>query len=140
MVPSLGAAPGSAPRFPIETLRHVYVTPFGGFSPDIQPGEVGVRAEALQRNTELQPWRDVVTIGKVEGTARIPFILKELFRVVPIDASMRDAWQRSLQGEAVLPPELPGEAPESARLDLAMGDDVLLNAVLARRVGFRAGG
>jgi hypothetical protein len=51
---------------------------------------------------------------------------------------MRDAWRKSLEGEAVLPHELPGQASESARLDLARGDELLINGVLARRFGGRA--
>lgn len=130
-------APAS-PEYPVQTLRHVYLTPFGGFSPDLGEGELGVRDEALEQNTELKA-DDLVTIGKVEGPARIPFILKQLFRVVPVDAAMRDAWRKSLRGEAVLPHEQPGEVSESVRLDLARGDDLLINGVLARRVGLRAG-
>ena len=129
----------AATPYPVETLRHIYVTPFGGFSPDLQPGEIGIHAEALEANTDLQPWRDVVTISKAGGGARIPFILKTLFRVVPIDQAMRDAWAKTQQGEAVLPHEQPGERPDSARLDLARGDELLLNGVLARRLGFSPG-
>jgi hypothetical protein len=128
-----------APEFPVETLRHIYVTPFGGFSPDLEPGEVGIHAEALARNTDLEPWRDVVTISKPHSVARIPFVLKSLFRVVPIDAGMRDAWRKTPQGEAVLPHERPGEASESVRLDLARGDELVINGVLARRLGARVG-
>ena len=136
--PRWGPGPGS-PGYPLEMLRHVYLTPFGGFSPDLGGGEIGINASALERNTDLRPWRDTVTISKMAGRARIPFILKALFRVVPIDASMRDAWGKSRQGEAVLPHEPPGEPCESARLDLAKGDELLINGVLARRLGFRAG-
>lgn len=135
----VGNHPGTpSPEYPVETLRYVYLTPFGGFSPDLQPGEIGINAEALARNTDLQPWRDVVTIRPAGRAAPIPYIMKCLFRVVPIDASMRDAWRRSLDGEAVLPHEQPGEASESARLDLAMGDELLINGVLARRLGYSA--
>lgn len=128
-----------SPEFPVETLRHVYRTPFGGFSPDLAPGEIGIHVEALERNTDLEPWRDVVTISKAEGASRIPFILKQLWRVVPIDAGMRDAWRKTLHGEAVLPHEVPGEAGDTVRMDLAHGDELLLNGVLARRLGLRAG-
>jgi hypothetical protein len=124
---------GTGPAYPVEMLRHIYVTPFGGFSPDLQPGEIGIQAEALARNTRLQP-SDHVTISKCQGPARIPLIHKELFRVVPIDAALRDAWNKSLHGEAVLPHEKPGEVTESVRLDLARGDELLINGVLARRV------
>jgi hypothetical protein len=136
MVPTGSDVP---PAFPVETSRYVYLTPFGGFSPDLQTGQIGINAQALERNTDLEPWRDVVTISTAGRSARIPFILKFLFRVVPIDSEMRDAWRKSLEGEAVLPHEMPGEASESARLDLARGDELLINGVLARRVGFRAG-
>lgn len=130
--PRRGDGPASPPEYPVQTLRHVYLTPFGGFSPDLTEGEIGIQAEALESNTDLRPWRDVVTISKMAGSARIPFILKALFRVVPIDASMRDAWQKSLRGEAVLPHELPNVASESARLGLARGDELLINGVLSR--------
>jgi hypothetical protein len=137
--PRWGAGAGvGAPEYPVETLRHVYVTPFGGFSPDLAPGEIGIHAEALERNTDLRP-EDQVTITKVEGRARIPFILKQLFRVVPIDAGLRDAWGRTQMGEAVLPHEQPGVPAESARMDLAKGDELLINGVLARRLGMGAG-
>jgi hypothetical protein len=125
--------------FPVQTLRHIYVTPFGGFSPDLQPGEIGINAQALERNTDLEPWRDLVTIGKLERASRIPFILKQLFRVVPVDQQMRDAWRKTLEGEAVLPHERPGEREESVLLELARGDDLVINGVLAKRAGLRAG-
>ena len=127
----------AGPEYPVQTLRHIYITPFGGFSPDLGGGDLGLSVEALRR-TDLRP-EDLVTIGKVAGTARIPFILKQMFRVVPIDAGMRDAWAKSLRGEAVLPHEEPGVVSESVRLDLARGDDLLINGVLARRLGLRAG-
>lgn len=133
-LPGAGGVP--APEFPVQTLRHVYLTPFGGFSPDLVEGELGLSAGALAR-TELRP-DDLVTIGKVDARARIPFILKQLFRVVPIDAAMRDAWAKAWRGEAVLPHEQPGAVADSARLDLARGDELLINGVLARRLGLRA--
>jgi hypothetical protein len=138
MVLRPGPVGSDAPPYPVETLRYVYLTPFGGFSPDLEPGELGIRADALERNTRLRP-EDVVTISKPEGSARIPFILKMLFRVRPIDEGMRDAWRKSAAGEAVLPHEQPGEASESARLDLAKGEELVINGVLARRVGWQAG-
>lgn len=127
------------PEFPVETLRHVYVTPFGGFSPDLEEGELGIHREALEANTDLEPWRDVVTLTKLAASTRVPFIVRYLFRVVPVDEGMRDAWAKTQRGEAVLPHEQPGVPSESARLDLAKGDDLVLNAVLARRLGLRVG-
>ena len=42
--------PGNlAPTFPVETLRHWYVTPFGGMSVELEPFQVGINREEIGR-------------------------------------------------------------------------------------------
>jgi hypothetical protein len=44
--------------YPIERLRHWYVTPIGGQSKDLKPGEIGLNREALANNTDLVLYLD----------------------------------------------------------------------------------
>src|SRR3989475_11469026 len=78
-------APGNpAPTFPVETLRHWYVTPFGGMSPELEPFQVGINREALETNTSLDPSTHPVAVT-VLGRAPQPLLLDRFFEVVPLD-------------------------------------------------------
>src|SRR5256885_799560 len=96
-------APGNpAPTFPVETLRHWYVTPFGGMSVELEPFQVGINREALETNTSLDPSTDRVRVT-VLGRVRRPLVLDRFFEVVPLDERHPEALRRSPMGEAVFP-------------------------------------
>lgn len=115
----------------METLRHWYVTPFGGISPDLGPSQVGILREAIELNTRLDPDMDRVRVSVVGHARRRPLLLDRTFEVVPLDESHPDALAQSPGGEAVLP-----EADVVRHPDVAprRGDEVLLNGVWSARV------
>lgn len=130
---------GGLPRpelpFPFETLRDWYVTPFGGRSEDLRPGQVGIHAEALARNTKLVPHQDRVLISLVgQGDPR-PLFAKETYEVVPLDGQRPHALERSPQGEAVLPVVPPWDVVRRPHLQPRTGERLLLNGVSARVFG-----
>ena len=120
------------PPFPFETLRHWYVTPFGGHSNELSFYQIGIRREALEANTELDPDVDRVRIGLLGQRNVRPFLLDHSFEVVPLDARRPEALARSPHGEAVLP-----QGDEVVRRpfpSLQPGDTVLINGVAAKRL------
>ena len=66
-----------APAFPVETLRHWYVTPFGGMSTELGFFQVGINRAALERNTTLDPSTDRVRVT-VLGRMRRPILCERL--------------------------------------------------------------
>ena len=76
--------PGTGSRlpYPFETLRHWYVSPFGGRTTELAEGQVGVNGEAREAR---------------------PYLIREHFVVVPLDASRPEALELSPRGEVVLP-------------------------------------
>lgn len=117
--------------YPVEPLRHWYVTPFGGTSSDLEPGQIGIHLRALSENTDLEPFADRVFV--TDGSAHRPLVFKEFHTVVAIDENRPDALSKSMLGEAVLPPQptatLKGlEAPPLP----GTGAPLILNAVLCR--------
>src|SRR5213593_719988 len=91
-----------APPFPLETLRHWYVTPFGGHSSELSFYQVGIRRDALEANTELDPEVHRVRIGLLGQRNVRPFLIDRTFEVVPLDGSRPEALACSPHGEAVL--------------------------------------
>ena len=117
--------------FPLETLRHWYVTPFGGHSNELSFFQIGIRRAALEANTELDPATDRVRIGLLGQRHPRPYLLDRPFEVVALDETRPEALARSPQGEAVLP-----EGDEVVRHPfpaLQPGDTVLMNGVAAKR-------
>ncbi len=121
-----------SPPFPVETLRHWYVTPFGGHSDELSFYQIGLRAAAIHANTELVPAVDRVRVGLLGRRNVRPFLLDHPFEVVALDAARPEALAKSPNGEAVLPE---GDAvvrhpfPEPQP-----GDVVLINGVAAKRL------
>ena len=121
-----------APPFPLETLRHWYVTPFGGHSAELSFYQIGIRREALEANTELDPEVDRVRIGLLGQRNARPYLIDHPFEVVPLDDRRPEALARSPQGEAVL-----AEGDEVVRHPFPAaqpGDKVLINGVAAKRL------
>ena len=116
----------------METLRHWYVTPFGGTSPDLDLSQVGILRDALELNTRLDPTVDRVRVSVVGHGRLRPLLMDRFFEVVALDETHPDALEHSPMGEAVLP-----EADAALRREDAPrpGDEVLLNGVWSARVG-----
>ena len=123
-----------APAFPVETLRHWYVTPFGGMSTELGLFQVGINREALERNTSLDPSNDRVRVT-VLGRMRRPILFDRFFEVVPLDERHPEALRCSPMGEAVFPEGdqvlRPRDAPHP-------GDEVILSSAANQRLGLLA--
>lgn len=127
-VDDLGPSPSALP-FPIRAFRDYYVTRVGGFSGELEPGEIGINRAALEKNTDIEPYEDLVTVAKFDSARRIPLVIRALFYVVPLERGS-DAYARSPSGEAVL--RAPEEtSPEPRQLDLEPGDSIAINAFMA---------
>src|SRR2546428_11334960 len=90
-----------APPFPLETLRHWYVTPFGGHSNELSFYQIGIRREALKANTQLDPEVDRVRIGLLGQRNVRPYLLDRAFEIVPLDERRPNALAQSPQCDAV---------------------------------------
>ncbi|MCQ8903950.1 MAG: hypothetical protein NQU42_07660 [Methanothrix sp.] len=112
--------------YPIETLRHWYVTPVGGRSSELDPGEVGLNREAIVENTDLIPFEDRVLLSRLEGGSSRPLFARKYFRIVPLDRSKPDALSKSPLGEAILP------ASDDETERIKIGEMVVINSVLSR--------
>ena len=131
LVPRKPGVPGdAAPAFPVETLRHWYVTPFGGLSPELGLFQIGINREALERNTSLDPSMDRVRVT-VLGRVRRPILFDRFFEVVPLDERHPDAFLRSPMGEAVLPE---GDSVLRPRESPQPGDEVVISSVASERL------
>src|SRR6266511_3363378 len=120
------------PPFPLETLRHWYVTPFGGHSTELSFFQIGIRRDALEANTELDPEVDRVRIGLLGHRNARPFLMDRAFEVVPLDERRPEALARSPHGEAVL--AAGDEVVRRPFPSLQRGDTVLINGVAAKRL------
>jgi hypothetical protein len=122
-------------KWPVETTRFAYMTPFAGFSADLAPGTIGLNRQALTENTELVDG-DQVTLSVFERGRPVPLLARPVFEIVSVDFGTPDAFLRSLEGEALLSADdtrqrLPGlERLES-------GIRLIVNGVIAARL--RAG-
>src|SRR5205809_7299027 len=123
-----------APAFPVETLRHWYVTPFGGMSTELGLFQVGINREAIERNTSLDPSSDRVRVT-VLGRMRRPILFDRFFEVVPLDERHPDAFRHSPMGEAVLPE---GDEVLRPRDSPHPGDEVVISSVASQRLGLLA--
>lgn len=123
-----------APAFPVETLRHWYVTPFGGMSTELGLFQVGINREALERNTSLDPSNDRVRVT-VLGRMRRPILFDRFFEVVPLDERHPEALRCSPMGEAVFPE---GDQVLRPRESPHPGDEVILSSAASQRLGLLA--
>lgn len=117
--------------YPVETLKHWYVTIVGGQSAELKPNQIGVNKKALAVNTDIVPYEDSVLVSKLENNRPQPLFAKEYFTVVPLDETSPDASSKSPIGELVLP------VLEKQKRDwqepLKIGEPVILNNVLSQR-------
>jgi hypothetical protein len=124
----------SAPAYPVETIRHWYVTPFGGHSAELGMFQVGINREALETNTSLDPDLDRVRVT-VLGRVHRPILFDRFFEVVPLDERHPDALKSSPMGEAVFPE---GDQVLRPRESPHVGDDVVLSNAVSQRLGLLA--
>ncbi len=115
--------------YPVETLKHWYVTVVGGQSADLKPTQIGVNLKALAENTVIVPYKDTVLISKLEGRGT-PLFTKKYFTVVPLDKASPDALSKSPMGEVVFPAE---DRKEWFLEPFEIGESVILNNVLSQR-------
>jgi hypothetical protein len=114
----------------MEPVKDWYVTFFGGRSPELQQGQVGINSENLE-NTRLTPYVDRVYIRRLSETKRIPLYVRESYEVVPLDEDTPDALSKSPLGEAVLPEEHRTWRRPTAE-ELRLKEPLILNNVLSR--------
>ncbi len=129
------AYPPQEKPFPVETLRHWYVTPFGGRSLDLTAGQVGINYKALDQNTHLVPDQDKVLISILGRNTTRPLYTRTPFRVVALDPSRPDGLEKSPHGEAVLPVEEVWEIVRRPHLQPTFGQPLLLNSVASKIFG-----
>lgn len=120
--------------YPVETLRHWYVAPIGGKSPDLEHDQIGLNREALADNTDLIPFEDRVVLSKLDGDGgtQMPLFMKRFFQVVALDKKSVDALSKSPNGEVVLPQEETAQRKGLCE-PYAVGELVILNGVLSQR-------
>lgn len=121
--------------FPVETLRHWYVTPFGGRSLDLTAGQVGINSQALDQNTHLVPEQDKVLISILGNQNTRPLYTRAPFQVVALDPSRPDGLEKSPHGEAVLPVEEVWDVVRRPYLQPTQGQPLLLNSVASKVFG-----
>ncbi|MFQ6013773.1 MAG: hypothetical protein ACE5LS_09105 [Thermoplasmata archaeon] len=121
--------------FPFETLRHRYVTPFGGRSEELLGGEVGINAQALAQNTELVPRQDKVLISILGPDRPRPLYTQRPFEIVALDERRPEALTKSSRGEAVLPKEAAWDILRRSLPGPARGERLVLNGVASRILG-----
>lgn len=120
--------------YPVEAIRHWYITPVGGQSPDLEPYQIGLNKDALADNTDLVPFEDRVSISRLDGGggSSRPLFMKKFFQIVALDRKSKDALSKSPNGEVVLP--IDEEKPKNkAGEPFVIGELVVLNGVLSQR-------
>jgi hypothetical protein len=124
--------------YPIETLRHCYLSPFGGRSKELKGVQVGIRREALERNTSIDPTEDRVTLAVLGAPSSKPLYLHEYFEVVPLDETRPTALRLSPWGELVLPEE-EWEFVRRPHLEVAYGTPLRMSAAATKLLGDEPG-
>ena len=125
--------------YPIEMLKHWFITPVGGQSKDLKPGQIGLNREALADNTDLVPYQDRVSLSKLDGMRSQPLFAKEYFEVVPLGKDCQDALSKSLNGEAVFSQQ-EFNYKKNFPNRFQVGEFVILNGVLSQRYPRRYSG
>ncbi|HSD56673.1 MAG TPA: hypothetical protein VLB04_00720 [Methanotrichaceae archaeon] len=120
--------------YPVEAIKHWYITPIGGQSPDLDPDQIGLNREALAGNTDLVPFEDRVSISRLDGggCSPRPLFMKKFFQIVALDRKSGDALSKSPNGEVVLPVD-EGKLKNKACEPFVIGELVVLNGVLSQR-------
>lgn len=117
---------------PFRAFRDRYVAPFGGLSYDLAPRAVGVHPEHLARVPELNDREVLVSADAVKPS---PLSTRPAFRVVELNAYMRDALGASQNGVVFSVYDLDDPLASRVVERLAIGESLFLNASLDRLPG-----
>lgn len=116
--------------YPLPITSKRYLTELGGRSDLLEEGRIGLRAEALLSNTELEPGDGVLldSAGKNKdamASPPTPLYKREVYQVRPL-TDLDDSRLLAMTGE--------GEAVLSSNdsLDLELGEEVVINASINR--------
>ncbi len=116
--------------YPLPVTRKRYLTELGGRSDLLEEGEVGLHAEALISNTDLEPGESIL-IGSTEkdnggrSSPPTPLYKREVHEVKPLtDLDDSRLLAMTSEGEAILSP--------NDSLEIELGDEVVLNASIDR--------
>lgn len=122
----------SPPVGPFRAFRDRYVASFGGLSYDLAPRVVGVHPEQLSRVPELNG-REVLV--SADGLRPAPLHQRPAFRVVELNAMMRDALGTAAQGVVFSVFDL--DDPLAGRLisRFEPGESLFLNSAIERLPG-----
>ena len=119
--------------YPVEIMKHYYVSVVGGFSDELERREVGINRSALEQNTRLVGFHDRVVLKRLVGNKVKPFFFREPYVVVPLDESTPDALKKSQEGEVVLSEEVREEVKRKRALRVeCIGEKILLNSTLSK--------
>jgi len=106
-------------RYPVEVIADTYLSKVGGYSYELDRGEIGINARALELKTSIIANETLATLRKLEGDRR-PYLLRRKFVVVGIEETM-DCYEMTANGEVVLPEEMEGS--------IEVGEEVIVNTV-----------
>lgn len=114
-------------EYPLSVSRGRYVTEVGGRSDALKKGQIGLHAEALSSNTDLERGDDVLVdpVGSSSGGQSVPTPLfeRDAYRVKALtDMNDTRLLAMSSDGEAVFSSEDPIEVRE--------GEEVVLNSTV----------
>ncbi len=116
-------------RYPVEVVAETYLSRVGGFSEEIERGEIGINSKALEVNTSIIA---NVTVADLRFFGeRKPYYLRRKFVIVGVDENM-DAYDLTRNGEVVLPEDIRDELAEIA--ESVEGREVIINTVESFRV------
>ncbi len=112
--------------YPLEVISDMYVSKVGGYSPELEEGEIGINANALSMNTSLIAGETVARIRFFDEA--YPFFLRKTYRIVGLEEH-NEGYEFSENGEVVF-------SEEEYREEYA-GREVIINAVEDFRIGDR---
>ncbi len=110
--------------YPLEVISDMYVSKVGGYSPELEEGEIGINANALSMNTSLIAGETVARIRFFDKA--YPFFLRKTYRIVGLEEH-NEGYEFSENGEVVF-------SEEEYREEYA-GREVIINAVEDFRIG-----
>lgn len=117
---------------PFRAFRDRYVAPFAGLSYDLAPRAVGVHPDHLARVPELAGREVLVSHDTAKPS---PLSRRPAFRIVELNAMMRDALGAAQHGVVFSVFDLDDPAAGRLLAPLHPGDGVFLNSALERLPG-----
>ena len=106
-------------RYPVEVISDVYLSKVGGYSYELDRGEIGINTKALELKTSIIANETLATLRKLDENRR-PYFLRRKFVVVGIEENM-DCYEMTANGEVVL--------PESMEGSIEVGEEIIVNTV-----------